>query len=201
MKISTSLSHQIIILPGLSDRVEQITKATNFWRKRGLEPHVVRMGWRDVEQKSIEMKLDEIIALAERLSNSGRVSILGISAGGSAALNAFISRPDLFFKATNVCGRLRAGNHHFRSFEKMSKTSKMFRESILKFEKSETEIPHEFRERILTVSALFGDELVPADTSGLEGAKNIRIPTVEHGLSIGLALTVFSGAIFSFVKS
>jgi hypothetical protein len=52
----------------------------------------------------------------------------------------------------------------------------------------------------MTVRAMFGDELVPADTSILKGAFNTQVPTAEHMLSIGMALTVFSKPIILFLN-
>jgi len=55
------------------------------------------------------------------------------------------------------------------------------------------------KQKIMTVTAMFGDELVPPDTTMLEGAYNTRVPTAEHVLSIGAALTVFSKPLIIFL--
>jgi hypothetical protein len=46
-----------------------------------------------------------------------------------------------------------------------------------------------------------GDELVPADTAVLDGGQNITIPTIEHSLSIYLALSIFFKPIINFLES
>jgi len=51
----------------------------------------------------------------------------------------------------------------------------------------------------MTVRALFGDELVPADTAILRGAHNIVVPTPEHVFSIAIALTLFSRPLITFL--
>ena len=52
----------------------------------------------------------------------------------------------------------------------------------------------------MTVSARFGDQLVPKGTSHVEGARNITIPTAIHGISITMALTLFKKPIIDFIK-
>jgi hypothetical protein len=44
-------------------------------------------------------------------------------------------------------------------------------------------------DKILTVSAENGDELIPIETSQIEGATNILIPNLGHLLTITSALT------------
>ena len=52
----------------------------------------------------------------------------------------------------------------------------------------------------MTVRAMFGDELVPPETATVDGAHNIHVPTGEHMLSIGAALTLYSGPLISFLN-
>lgn len=199
MSTEHSERHNVVILPGLSDGVENIILATNWWRNKGLEPHVLKVGWRD-GSTDFQPKLDEILRFINQLSSQGRLSIVGTSAGGSAALNAFLARPDIVERAVNICGRLRAGKHRRRSLERMSATSEPFRHSVLLFEESEPRISDELKRRIMTVTARFGDELVPADTSVLEGAYNIKVPTGEHMFSIGMSLTLIAKPVIDFIQ-
>ena len=199
MRLENSERHNIIILPGLSDGVRNIERVTSWWKYVGLTPHVLPVGWHDGES-DFQPKLEKILTLADQLSQEGLVSIVGTSAGGSAAFNAFLERPGIIRNAVNVCGRLRAGTHNWRSLEKMSATSESFKNSVLLFESREPTIPKELKTRMMTVSPLFGDELVPADTSDLKDAYNLRIPTVEHVLSIAMSLTFFVHPLIVFLR-
>lgn len=192
--------HHVIILPGLSDRVSHIAWVTQWWRKEGLEPHVLRVGWHD-ESKDIRTNLDRIISYVDTFANTGRLSIVGTSAGGSAALNILVEKPDRVERAVNICGRLRAGTHTWRSLDRMSATSQSFKQSVLLCEQKQAMISQSLKHRIMTVSARFGDELVPQDTSTLAGAHNLTIPTIGHGLSIAMALTLFARPIIQFIKA
>jgi|SaaInlStandDraft_3_1057020.scaffolds.fasta_scaffold16807_2 pimeloyl-ACP methyl ester carboxylesterase len=199
MNPENSERHNIVILSGLGDTIGGIERATSWWKFAGLTPHVLPVGWHD-GVSDFQPKLDRITSLVDQLSQEGAVSIVGVSAGGSAAFNAYLERPDTIRRAVNVCGRLRAGKHNRRSLEKMSATSESFRHSVLQFEERELSISEDLRTRMMTVSARFGDEYVPTDTSGLKGAHNIRIPTVEHVLSISMALTFFAYPIIDFLR-
>jgi len=197
--MSKSNNHYVLFIPGLSDRVRNIEFVTRFWKAKGLIPYMFPVGWKNQSQ-NIASILSNIIETAELLAKENTVSIVGTSAGGSVAFNALIERPDIIHKAVNVCGRLRSGNHSWRSLERMSKSSPAFKESVLKFERNEPYISNDFLSRTITVSARFGDELVPLDTSQVEGSTNITIPTIEHVASIGMALTVFSKPIIEFLR-
>lgn len=97
-------------------------------------------------------------------------------------------------------GRLRSGNQRvFRSFETRTASSPSFAKSVQLFESREELLSDNDRQKIMTVRALFGDELVPADTTILRGAYNTVVPTPEHVLSIGMALTLFSRPLITFL--
>lgn len=114
--------------------------------------------------------------------------------------NAFFERRDIIYRTINVCGRLRCGNQRgFRSFEARTASSPSFAQSIKLFESREDLLSDQDRKKVMTVRALFGDELVPADTIVLRGAYNTVVPTPEHLFSIAMALTVFSRPLITFL--
>ncbi len=192
--------YNVVIIPGLSDDVKKLQFATAWWRKRGLNPHVIKIGWYD-ESNRLQLKIDEILQLIDKLSDQSLVSLVGTSAGGSLAFNIFLQRMDTIHKAVSICGRLRAGKHRLRSLERMSAQSPLFKQSVLAFEKSEPNIPVPVRLRMMTVSAMLGDELVPADTSVLKGAYNTKVLTGEHAFSIAMSLTLLAKPMIDFVQS
>lgn len=189
--------HRVMIFPGLSDDTSKLQLATTWWTQFGLEPVVMRVGWK--EDISAEKKLAELLELARKLASDGKLSVLGTSAGGSLAFNLFSRNQQLFATAVSVCGRLKAGDQKgWRSLDKRAESSQLFKQLVLM-------LNHDFisidcKNRLMTVSAV-ADELVPADTSVFPGAKNIKIPAVEHGASIVLAVTVLAWPIIKFIKS
>lgn len=197
-----SKEHKVIVIPGLGDhRTKPLEMAVNHWRSQGLDPIVHAVGWHD-EEGSFAPKLHRLVEMIDSFVGQGdTVSLVGTSAGGSAALNAFIERRDVVHRVINVCGRLRVGPRTgFRSFESKSKSSPTFAESVQLCEAQEKSLTAADRQKIMTVRAMFGDELVPPETTILQGAYNTRVPTPEHVLSIGAALTAFSRPLIVFLK-
>lgn len=192
--------HHTIIIPGLGDEVNKMIWATYHWRRSGLDPIVHSVGWHGGE-KEFQPKLQILVDMIDEFADDGdRVSLVGCSAGGSAALNAFFERREAVYRVINVCGRLRTGSQNgFRSFDARTATSPPFAESVKLFESHENLLTHQDRQKVMTVRALFGDELVPADTTILRGAYNTVVPTPEHVLSIAMALTIFSKPLITFL--
>lgn len=182
--------HYAIVVPGLGDETWKIRLITNHWKRYGLEPVIHNIWWKSGE-KHFEPKLKKLINLIDRLSRSGRVSLVGASAGGSAVLNAFIRRKDKIGRVVTVCSMLRRGTERgFRSFETRSASSSAFRESLLMLEKEEPKITRGDRKKIMAIRALF-DELVPGNTAYVKGATNKQIKSVEHVFSIWMALSFY----------
>lgn len=195
-----SKEHHVIIVPGLGDDAAKLSWATNHWRKYGLVPIVYTIGWKD-KGENFEPKLNTLLEMIDQYAKDGdRVSLVGCSAGGSAVLNAFFERKNVVHRVISVCGRLtRGGQQGFRSFETRTASSPSFAKSVQLFESREELFSDNDRQKIMTVRALFGDELVPADTTILRGAYNTVVPTPEHVLSIGMALTLFSRPLITFL--
>jgi hypothetical protein len=188
----------VIVVPGLGDGIKKMQLATNHWRNHSLEPVVQHMNWRDGED--FISKLNNLTTLVDELSAKGTVSIVGTSAGGSAAINTFLERRNVIDKVVNVCGRLRVDTHTgIHSFEARSASSLAFAQSVILCEKNQNKLTRAERKRVMTIHALLGDELVPASTTTIDGANNITIPTPEHMFSITMALTLLSKPLIDFL--
>lgn len=192
--------HTVIIIPGLGDGVELMEFATRHWKWVGLDPLVYSVGWRDNEQ-SFTPKLTRLLELIDELHERGKtVSLVGTSAGGSAAINAFIERRDVIHRVINVCGRLRVGpTKGLWSFAAKTKSSPAFADSVMMCESHQKSLTDKDLQRVMTITPLF-DEIVPKETVGLSGANNIVFPSGEHVLSISLLMTLFSFWVTSFLK-
>lgn len=193
--------HKVIVIPGLGDDTKKLEWAVRNWKSYGLKPVVYSVGWRDGEN-SFEPKLHRLIeAIDGFIENGDSVSLVGTSAGGSAVLNAFMERKDSINKVVNVCGRLRVGPiSGFRSFALKTRSSMAFADSVRLCERGLNSLSEVDLKKVMTVRPMFGDELVPSETTILHGALNTKVPTPEHMLSIGAALTVFSSPIINFLK-
>ncbi len=157
------------------------------------------MAWQGPEQE-LSPKLEGITALIDTHHAEGyRVSLLGTSAGGSAAINAFVLRKDKVHRVINVCGRLRRGDGAQPTLGKAARTSRSFYDSVLACEEHVAKFTNEDCRKILTFRPLF-DELVPPSTVTVPGAKNVRLPTIEHIMSIVSAITMFSRSIVECIQ-
>jgi len=194
-----SKEHTAIIIPGLGNDTKKIEFATNGWGKYGLNPLVQAIDW---HIGNFEQKLELLLSLVDKLTNKGDiVSLIGTSAGGCAVVNVFFERRNRVHRVVNVCGRLRKGSQTgFRSYETMTASSPAFAESVVLCEARLNQFTLIDKAKIMTVRALFGDELVPADTTVIQGAYNTTVPMFEHALSIGAALSLFSEPIISFLN-
>lgn len=193
--------HHVIISPGMNGRIGGLKLLTKNWAKKyELYPEVVQTIWKD--GKGLEPKLTKILDLIDNFANRGNtVSLIGTSASGSLMLNAFVERKNVVHKVVNIGGFVRPGNGTgMHSFETRSAASKAFRESVLKFEKSEPSLTNQDRRKILTVRPMLGDELVPANTVTINGALNKTVPMIEHVLGIATAL-IFYNPVIVFLKT
>lgn len=188
----------LIIVPGLGGENPYLKKVANSWSKYGIKTYIHNVNWRDGE-KSFKPKLKRLVNQIDELSKKGRISLLGTSAGGSAVLNAFNERKSKIHKVVNVCGRLRKGVNVFPSLNLATITSPSFKESVLVCEKIQKQLTKKDKAKIQTIQSLF-DQTVPISTMTIEGANNEQIFSIGHGLSISLAMTVYSKNIIRFLK-
>lgn len=195
---SKNLSNNTVILvSGLSDFGES-KLIKNIWKRNGIEIIFFESKWKSDE--NYQTKLNRLLNLIDKKSKNNKVSLIGTSAGGSLVINAFNERKDNINKIIAVCSRLKKGEEFgFRGFIKITKKSLSFRESVLNSEENINNFSVEDKEKIMTVYPFFGDELVPKNTSMIDGSKNRIIPTGEHITSVVSSLTVFSKQLREFV--
>jgi pimeloyl-ACP methyl ester carboxylesterase len=194
--------HSIIVVPGLDDGPDTwlMRLIIQHWSKDGFKIDICRMRWKD--SSSYQLKQEKLLRLIDENNKAGyTTSLVGISAGGSAVVNALFARPDIVHKVINICGRLKDGGYlGFRSLERQSRSSPAFRESVLYAQNNLVNANRTHLEKIMTLRARF-DELVPSETSLVSGAHNILLPSVEHIFSIIIALVFYRRCIVDFVKS
>jgi pimeloyl-ACP methyl ester carboxylesterase len=190
--------HKVIIIPGLSDNVFTLKLYTWFWKYYGIDTYYYKVNWRS-EELDIDRVIREVVAFSKSIAQNDKISIIGISAGASLAFNSYLVYPKLFSSAIAVCGRLRSGKHKIRSLSRMSRSSKLFENSVLNFERQIFKISSDISEKMLTIVPIYGDQLVPKDTSTLAGVKMYNILSLEHNISIFFALTLYFPLIKRFI--
>ena len=191
-------TNHVIIIPGLGNNVPLHIWATNSWKKYGIIPHVFDARWK-VEENGISEKLKRALKLVDSLVKpNSRISIVGNSAGSSFALNLFNERKKQISKIIINCGRVRDGDWPWFTFNQATAQSPSFKESVLRAQEIEKTLTKADRKKFSTLRPLF-DEVVPPSTMSIHGATNVIVPSIEHGLSIALNMTLFKRQIINFI--
>lgn len=222
------MKHILICIPGLGDRKELFQFAVRHWEKRYSISTVVHlMPWMGKEHV-FQPKLDKLLTLIDKHHSEGYlVSLLGASAGGSAVINAYCARSGKIHRVINVCGRMKKGAHVFPSLDLAAFRSPSFYQSVVQCEEAlhslssvrhperssgevegslssvvayDHRLSEEKRGSILILRPLF-DEIVPRSTTDVKGPVTINLPSIGHGLSIALTMTIIKRKIVDFIDT
>ena len=188
--------HVILYVPGLGDGLDNARQlALRFWRIYGVEAYVHPMCWADGER--FAPKLERLLNHIDELHAAGkRVSLVGESAGASAAMNAYAQRPNGIHRVAHICGKLRgAQNVSGYTYGR----NPAFAESMAQLPKSVEQLSSSQMQRVLSVHPL-ADMSVPVRDTILPGINVRTIPSINHMLSIALGITIFSGLLVGFIK-
>jgi pimeloyl-ACP methyl ester carboxylesterase len=200
-----SQTHHIIYIPGLGDQdkasFKNIFKASlqkkliNGWHNLDVAAHYFAVGWSDSEP--FGQKLKRLTDLIDGLSGPGaRVSLVGVSAGASLAFNGYVERRRKISGVVFVCGEL-GGSACVRP--SYFKTNPAFKGSMKQLDTNLSRLNDTDRTKMLSIHPLY-DEIVPIKDTKIAGVKNRRIISVEHALSIGLAMTIYKRIVINFLK-
>ena len=192
--------HTAIIVLGLGDDNIYTPILAWRWEQQGIKIAIFQTKWKSDED--YQSKLNRLENLIDKESQDNRVSLIGTSAGGSLVINAYAQRKNKINKIITICSRLKKGQTEgFRGFDERTQNYPAFRESVILAEENVATFSKEDRKNIMTVHAWLGDELVPVNTSTIDKAKNIIVPTGEHVISIASSLTIFSRPLIEFIAS
>lgn len=185
--------------PGLSDRiglVQRFIPRKLIYKDAIFNFHLHPAPWKK-DPDNLDPKLNGLIDKIDSLAGRS-ISLVGISAFGSLALNGYAERRSAVSKVIIVCGRLNRGIGDFPPLVLSAKSSEAFYESVIWAEENTKLFSKEDKDRIMTVSSIW-DELVPANTSTLDGATNIEIPIPEHVLAIAATITIYRKKWLDFI--
>lgn len=182
------MTKHLIIIPGIGDDHPVYHKGAWIFRLWGFKTQVHVFGWDSADAASYEQRINGLSTLVHDLD--GEVYLLGVSAGGSAAVNSFAMLPEKVTRAATLCSPLAAFS---------SRINPLLAASIARTEDHLANMPHTQKQRLLSVHAFF-DPVVPIRLSKPAGIKNVTLPVILHPVTIYLGLTVFSGLIAGFFK-
>ncbi|HSW47748.1 MAG TPA: hypothetical protein VLG67_01595 [Candidatus Saccharimonadales bacterium] len=185
--------HHLFILPGLGKHEAILELIRRNWEKEfDIQIHILAIDWHD-NTKDFKQK---IISLTNQIkpystNKNSTISLLGISAGASAAINVWKNMNLEVESIILVCGRVKEGKARgARTLHWASRNSPSFKESVLESERNLKKLSPNDNTKILIFYSLL-DELVPPNDARINGAKNLYLIVPEHVLSIVFSMIFY----------
>jgi len=188
--------HHVVYIPGLGDsRPRGQTVILYFWKLFGLNVHYFPLGWADKE--AFEPKLGRLLKLIDELElQEGAVSLVGVSAGASAVLNAYAKRGGIN-SVICICGKI---NSPQAISERTYRINPAFKQSMFGVKQSLDKLTPAQNSRIMSIHPL-SDGTVPLSDTAIPGAVEKTAPVVGHIFGIFYSITFGAAGIAKFLKS
>jgi pimeloyl-ACP methyl ester carboxylesterase len=178
--------HYVVIVLGLGEAVPLYAFLTRRWQTRyGLTPILYTIGWKDTSQP-FAPKLARLVRHVQRLASDGKVSLVGVSAGASATLNAYVALKEKNIPVhsyVSICGRFDFSAHPWYPPSYGIQRVPAFEASVILAMKNISQLTSSERTRMSCFYSLF-DEIVPLSASTLTGCSRLAIPLIQHHTSI-----------------
>jgi hypothetical protein len=191
------MAHHIIYVPGLGDHK---TYGQNFgiqvWRMFGFVPHYFPLGWANKE--GFDKKLDRLLKQIDALRNQGHaVSLVGVSAGASAVLNAYNEREQII-RVVCICGKIQ---HPGTVRPSRYRSNPDYRESMRRVSRSlELLKTKSLLENIMSIHPL-RDKSVPLGDTKIAGAVEKTVPGWSHATGVIIGVIIGAPLISKFLHS
>ncbi|MBA3757669.1 hypothetical protein H0X09_02290 [Candidatus Saccharibacteria bacterium] len=189
------MTHHVIYVPGLGDRTPNGQNlAIQLWRLYGLTPHYFPLRWADKEKLSL--KIDRLLSKIDELSQQDHpVSLVGVSAGASAVLNAYSNRKNLG-AVVSIVGKI----HNPQTIGgTIYKINPAFKESMYLVASSLDKLGEAERARILSLYTPADRTVPPFDSQVLSGV-NRKIFGFGHISGIFFAVIFGGPSIAAFIR-
>jgi hypothetical protein len=191
------MSKAILYINGLGDGTTQGYEVSAFKKMRtyGVKPIHAHVCWR--EEQEFNALLTRLTKQAKDLvKKNGSLTIVGLSAGSSMALNVYSKLKDKDVQVINIVGRLKRGKVPTWSYRtpkraahlNTPRASRGFYDSMIYCE-DET-IPSftkRDKARIVMLKPIT-DLVVPLHTMNIDGVKNIQIVAFGHSMACSVGL-------------
>ena len=168
----------LIIIPGLGDRGWLYRIVVPLWHILGFDVKVFVFGWNS-HSPSRKVKMKRLLAYIDTAIEP--VYIIGVSAGGVAAVNALYSRPHKIRQLVTVATPYKA--------------VPSLKNAILSALQKEAGICIERDPALIAActTSFYGlyDKKVPIERSRVAGLREVQLPLVGHGAIILCALTLY----------
>lgn len=165
-----------------------------LWKIFGIKVHFFPLGWADKEPFALKLQrlLDKIDFLQKDCQS---VSLIGVSAGGGAVINAYARRKNLT-SVICIVGKINnpqtIGNFTYR-------TNPAFKESAFMVKESLEKLGDDERRRIMSIHPL-KDLTVPIPDTMIDGAKIRKVWAPGHVSAIFVSLVFGGRMIARFIR-
>lgn len=189
--------HHVILVPGLGDGNILLNLITFNWSLNGFASEIHLAPW----ERTKEPFEDKLKRLEDQIDSykDEKVSLVGISAGGSLVLNAFMNRPKVVSNVITVCAPVRVILGKREIGDRYLDENPALRASLERCEKKLEGLSAEERKRIMTISSTY-DQVVPDKAPPVEGASNLKVPGFDHRLAITTAFILKNRTMIEFLK-
>lgn len=187
-------AHHVIYIPGLGDYMNRGEQQLLLVMKLlGVKPHFYRMNWAsgkfDPKLKSLIKEIDAYAA------DGSAVSLLGFSAGASAALNAYAARKNVVANVVCVSGKIQRAEI---IGAQIAKDNPAFIRSMALLAPNLAVLSDDDKARIMSIHPLSDGTVAVQDTI-IPGAREQSIPVRGHAVAIIYSLTIFAPRIVRFM--
>jgi pimeloyl-ACP methyl ester carboxylesterase len=185
----------VIYVPGLGDEpANGQRRAVERWKKYGVHGHFFQMHWADGERW--QPKFERLLAFIDKLLEQGDdVAITGSSAGATAVIAAFAARRDQLVGAVIMAGKV---NRPQYINPRLLQKNPAFGDAAHAAFTALDDLEDHHRVRLLSRYGF--DPVVTKADSYIPGAKNRRIPTPGHVLTIAMQVTLGAPSFIRFLK-
>jgi pimeloyl-ACP methyl ester carboxylesterase len=186
-----------IYLPGLGDHRKWFQdKLIWVWRFFGVKAIFHPIGWASGE--AFEPKLNRIIQQIDELTTNGdKIALVGVSAGGGAALNAYMARPDKISAVVFIVGKVYGvDNVNQRYF----KHNPAFKDSLNMSDELYRQLNDEDRAKMFYIYSNHDRTVLPKYNL-MRGVKAKKIFALGHITAFYFAITFHAYSICRFIKA
>ena len=186
----------VIYVPGIADNIYHVQSLlVRTWRWSGVYGHCHEMPW--LGPVSYDLKFQSLLDEIDKYSAEGHeVALIGVSAGASAVLNAYVARPDTIKGVVLLCPKI---NYPETVSQKTYARNPAFKESLHQLQGNLAKLTAHQKKRILMCYSP-SDGTVPYEASVIPGVQERRLLSLRHPRAIIYGITFGAPSFLRFLK-
>lgn len=190
------IKHHVIYIPGLGKNYLGQKILIQRFRLYGIVPHFFAANWPSDED--YHAKITRLNNFIEKISaQNTAVSLIGVSAGASLALNSSQShKTNKINKIILICGKI---NNPQTIHKKTYQNNIAFRDALAELQITLKKLVRKDLEKIMTMRPI-SDDVVAVTDQVIPGAHNYQLKSKGHAYSIFLSISRYIKIPAAFIK-